>query len=173
VPGAVERMVWAVARLGFGPGDRLLEIGCGRGIAADLVCDSLGPGSLLGIDRSAVAIAAAERRNAAHVAAGRCAFRKAALADADLSGAPFDAAFAVNVNLFWLKPARELGVLRACLARGAPLHLFYQPPDGRQTGPMIGLLEQNLARGGLAVEDVHSEPRGITALLHIRAQAPR
>jgi SAM-dependent methyltransferase len=161
-----------VARLGFARKDRLLEIGCGRGIAAGLVCDSLGPGSLLGIDRSAVAIAAAERRNAAHVAAGRCAFRQAALADADLSGAPFDAAFAVNVNLFWLKPARELGVLRACLARGAPLHLFYQPPDGRQTGPMIALLRSNLAHGAFAVDDVHSEPRGTIALVHLRARTP-
>jgi trans-aconitate methyltransferase len=36
------------------PGERLLEIGCGSGVAAALVCARLDDGRLLAIDRSPV-----------------------------------------------------------------------------------------------------------------------
>ncbi|MGF1626435.1 MAG: SAM-dependent methyltransferase [Alphaproteobacteria bacterium] len=167
-----ERLVWAARRLGFAPGDRLLEIGCGQGVAASLVCAGLTGGRLVGLDRSPFAIAAALRRNAVHVAAGRAAFLEASLAGADLAGDRFDIAFAVNVNLFWLKPARELPVVRAALAPGAPLHLFYQPPDARRTAPILERLHGNLGCAGFVVDKVHRETRGPAELLHLRARSP-
>src|SRR5687768_13815854 len=94
-------IAWAVATLEFAPDDRLLEIGCGRGVAVALVCERLDSGTILAIDRSAVAIKAAEQRNATHVAAGKAAFRRAVFADADLGDARFDRIFAIRVNFFW------------------------------------------------------------------------
>lgn len=60
-----ERIAWAVDVLSAGPADRLFEIGCGTGVALELVCDRLGDGQITGIDRSAKAITAAERQIAA------------------------------------------------------------------------------------------------------------
>lgn len=170
-PSVPERVLWSVARLPLGPDDRVLEVGCGRGIAAALLCERLAGGLLVGVDRSAIAIAAAAERNTRHVAAGRATFLRAALADADLVRFRFDAAFAINVNLFWLRPVRELAVLRGCLFPRAPLHLFYQPPEGQPIDRLGALLADNLARGGFAVEDVHHERNDHSALLHVRACA--
>ncbi|MEV4221888.1 methyltransferase domain-containing protein [Nonomuraea sp. NPDC049725] len=79
-----ERLAWAVDTLGVQAGERILEIGCGRGVAVELACDA--GATVTAIDRSATMIEAARQRNAHHVAAGRAILRTAALTDADLLG---------------------------------------------------------------------------------------
>ena len=81
-----ERVVWAVETLAVAPTDRLLEIGCGHGVAVSLVCERLEGGTITAIDRSAKMIAMAEKRNRAYVDAGKAAFQVASLAEANLGG---------------------------------------------------------------------------------------
>jgi trans-aconitate methyltransferase len=119
-----ERIRLAVDLLAVEPGDRVLEIGCGSGVAAELVCDRLRRGTMLAIDRSEVQVERARRRNEEHVAAGLSSF--------DVGEERFDKAFAVNVNLFWLGPARrELDRLRRALTPAGTLLLVYEPPRSR------------------------------------------
>ena len=63
---ASERLVWVVKTLGVEPDDRLLEIGCGHGVAVSLVCERMDGGSIVAIDRSVKMIEMAKKRNAAH-----------------------------------------------------------------------------------------------------------
>jgi precorrin-6B methylase 2 len=66
-----ERFVWAVDILALDPADRVLEVGCGHGVAVSLVCERLTSGRITAIDRSKKMIEMAARRNREHVAAGR------------------------------------------------------------------------------------------------------
>jgi protein-L-isoaspartate O-methyltransferase len=50
-----ERITWAVEQLDLAPTHRVLEFGCGPGVAAALVAERVTEGSLLAIDRSATA----------------------------------------------------------------------------------------------------------------------
>ncbi len=146
-----QRLSWAVGVLAPRPGERILEVGCGRGVAVELICEGHDDVRVVGIDRSAAAVAAAEVRNRAHVRSGRVRLLRAALADADLDER-FDRVFAVNVNVFWLNPARELAAVRRLLAPGGRLYLFYEPPSRAQLERAAEACAAFLREHGFAVE---------------------
>src|SRR5919198_5202557 len=101
-----ERLVRAVELLDVGPEEQILEIGCGPGVAAALVCERLRGGCLTAIDRSSTAIERARKRNAAALAAGKLDLRRVSLADLEpAAGERFDAGLAGHGNLFLAPPA--------------------------------------------------------------------
>jgi SAM-dependent methyltransferase len=78
------------------PADTVLEIGCGNGRAASLICERLGRGRLTAIDRSKTMIAAARERNGAHVDSRKVCFEAVALADADFGRHAYSKILAIS-----------------------------------------------------------------------------
>jgi ubiquinone/menaquinone biosynthesis C-methylase UbiE len=126
-----ERLVAVVEQLQIGPNDRVLEIGCGHGVAATLVCERLEGGHLTAIDRSPKMIEAAGRRNAAHVEAGKAEFLVADLENLDLGDRRFDKVFAVRVGLFHRDPERARRLAERWLAPGGTLLAAFDEPPRR------------------------------------------
>lgn len=125
-----ERFVWAVDTLALDPADRVLEVGCGHGVAVTLVCERLTGGRITAIDRSKNMIEMAARRNRDHVAAGRAVLKTATLEKADLGDERFDKVFAFNVAPFWLQPKEALRAVRRHLALDGTVYIFW---DARHT----------------------------------------
>jgi SAM-dependent methyltransferase len=92
-----------VEQLGVQPEDRVLEVGCGHGVAVSLVCERLvgGRGRVTGIDRSAKMTAMAARRAREHVEAGAAELVTGAAEATDLGARRFDLVFGVNVAALW------------------------------------------------------------------------
>jgi cyclopropane fatty-acyl-phospholipid synthase-like methyltransferase len=151
---ATDRISWAISRLAVTPGDRLLEIGCGTGMAMAVICQRLRQGRITGIDRSATAVAAAGRRLANHLEDGRARLTNVALADFTTSEGRFDKVFAINVNVFWLSPARELRVVREVLSPRGRLYLFFEPPSHSQVARILSACTEFLQLEGYSVADV-------------------
>lgn len=152
---AAERLVWAVETLDVQPTDRLLEIGCGHGVAVSLVCERLDGGSVLAIDRSPTMIEQAARRNADHVAAGRASFQAVSLEEAHLGDARFDKVFAIHVGLFLRgDPAWELEIIRDHLADGGRFYVMDQPLVASEAGGTAERLAAVLDDHGMAVREV-------------------
>jgi precorrin-6B methylase 2 len=95
------RLHAVVNALPLEPGLRVLEIGCGPGAAAREVARRVGiGGAVLAIDRSAAAIAQAERASRSQTGCGTLQFRTVSAAELLLAPGepPYDLAFAVRVG---------------------------------------------------------------------------
>ena len=123
-----ERLRVIVERLDIQPDDRVLEIGCGHGVAATYVCARLDGGRLTAIDRSQKMIDAATRRNAAYVEAGTAEFLVMRLEDLDLGDRRYDTIFAVRVGLCHREPARARALVEPYLAPGGRIATVFDPP---------------------------------------------
>ena len=153
---ASERFVWAVDTLDVRPDDRLLEVGCGHGVAVSLVCERLTTGTVTAIDRSPKMIEMATRRNREHVEAGRATFKVVALEDANLGEERFDKVFAFNVAPFWLQPERALSGVRDHLDPDGAVYIFWDARHSHSDGAR-GLgndLADRLRVGGFHIDDV-------------------
>ncbi|WP_433929044.1 cyclopropane-fatty-acyl-phospholipid synthase family protein [Sorangium cellulosum] len=95
-----SRLAAIVGALPLRPGLRVLEIGCGPGVAARAVARQIGEGHVLAIDRSTKAIAQALAGSRAELASGRLSFRHVAIEDFALEEGerPYDIAFAIRVG---------------------------------------------------------------------------
>lgn len=162
-----DRIRWAVEAVDPQPGERILEIGCGPGAAAQLVCERLTTGHLLATDRSAVAVNRTAGRNPQYVKAGRLTVQRTALDELSLPEDSIDKAFGINVNLFWVSHAEaELAVLRQGLRSGAPLFILYGA-DGPTGGDRVTtLVAEAVKAAGFHTVRVVTADRGLGVISH-------
>jgi SAM-dependent methyltransferase len=121
-----ERNAWAVSLLDVQPHDRVLEVGCGPGLALRHLSGLATHGHVCGLDHSAVMIRQARRRNAGAIRRGLLELRLGTVADLDPQPA-FDKILAVNVAMFWGKHETRLAELRRLLQPGGRIALVHQP----------------------------------------------
>jgi ubiquinone/menaquinone biosynthesis C-methylase UbiE len=163
---ASERLVWAVDVLDVQPSDRLLEVGCGHGVAVSLVCERLGDGRIVAVDRSTTMIEMAAQRNAAYVESGKASFATGLFDEVELGRQRFDKVYAFHVAAFWRRPAPTLDRARRLLAPAGALYLFNQLPGWGRPGSVeefaarLGavLREHGLSAGEPLVGELRSGP---------------
>ncbi len=128
-----QRNAWVVSLLDVGPGERVLEIGFGPGIAIAGLSQRVGPsGRVYGIDHSRVMLRQATARNAAAVRAGQVTLLHGGVEQLPPSlDGPFDAMLAVNSLGFWTAPAERLLDLGRRLAPGGRIAIVSQPRGQR------------------------------------------
>ena len=158
-----DRLLWAVEVLNIEPHNVLLEIGCGAGIAVQMICERLNTGKIIAVDQSQAMIQAARKRNTDCIAAGKADFQLAPLSQVDVGEVRFDKIFAVNVNVFWQKPETELTVIKNLLKPDGRAYFFFQPPVASKVADIAARLKHNLQQNRLVivheqVKDLHPAP---------------
>jgi SAM-dependent methyltransferase len=157
---ASDRLAWAVELLDIAPDDRILEVGCGHGVAVSLACERLDGGRITALDRSAKMIAAAEKRNRAH--GDKVRFIAAPIERAELGDETYDKVFAVHVAALH-RPGRPLDAVRERLRPDGRLYLFSSAPRWRSAEPAEafgGELGEVLEGAGFELERVTVEQLG-------------
>jgi SAM-dependent methyltransferase len=138
----VARSRWAVGLLDVRPTERVVEFGCGPGVA---IAALAARGTVVGIDHSAVMISQARRRNRAAVRAGRVRLVQASVADLPDLGEPFDAALAVNTLGMWPEPVDRLREIKGLLRPGGRIALVSQPRCAGATAAHSAAAAEELA----------------------------
>lgn len=148
-----ERVRWAVDVLDPQPGDRLLEIGPGPGVAVQLIAPLLRDGRITAIDRSEVAVRRTTARNQPHVSAGKVLVQRCSFEQFDDRAGQFDKIYAINVNLFWVREANdELRKAMRLLEPGGALFIFYETPGVSKARRIAQRLKPKLTGAGFDVD---------------------
>ena len=128
-----ERSRWTVDLLHIDPNDRVLELGCGPGVALEHVARRLQSGTVVGIDHSLVMVKQATRRNREAIATGQVLVRVGPIEDARNVGGPFTKIFSVNVIQFMPDKMAFFRLLSTKLADGGIVATTYQPRNKKPT----------------------------------------
>jgi SAM-dependent methyltransferase len=112
-----------VGQLGIGPDDRVLEVGCGPGVALAAAQRRAGRGFVAGVDPSAIMVKQASRRLRGAVRAGSAELRRAGAEALPYPDASFTRAFTVNTIDHWESVPDGLAELSRVLAPGARLSI--------------------------------------------------
>jgi ubiquinone/menaquinone biosynthesis C-methylase UbiE len=123
----VQRNKWAVELLDVQPTDRVLELGCGPGVAVAALAGRATRGLVVGVDHSEVMIRQARRRNAAAIRQGRVRLIHSPVERLQVIDGPFDAAVAVNNVGMWPEPTTQLRDIGRLLRPGGRIALVSQP----------------------------------------------
>jgi len=118
---------WTVDLLELHPGDRVLEIGCGPGLALQACLETHPDISAVGLDHSEVMIRQATRRNAAAVRAGRLHLVVGSISLLPRIGKYFTKCLMVNVAQFLPDRVDSLARIAAVLEPNAVVAITFQP----------------------------------------------
>lgn len=145
---------------------RVLEVGCGTGVAAALLCALVPDGHVTALDRSPTAAGHAERRLARWLAEGTADVVERDLLAFHGDGRPYDVVLAVDVNVFWTTPAHdEAARLRDLVADDGVVHLWFDPPGPRDGASVVARAAAALRRAGL-----DAATGAVDGVLHVEAR---
>ena len=109
---------WSLDLLAVGPRDRVLDVGCGNGVAVDLIRRKAVQGTVAGIDPSSVAVEVCARKNAQAMRAGQVTVTQGEAVRLPFPDGSFDAVLALESFYFWSDQATGLREARRVLKPG-------------------------------------------------------
>ena len=130
-PSNIERNIWTLDLLALEPGDRLLEVGFGPGIAIEAASKVITEGFIVGIDHSEVMLEQSRQRNSQAIKQGAVSLFLGTVETLPRFDQPFTKICSANVVQFWSEPVNVFKKLKAMLASGGVIATTYMP---RQSG---------------------------------------
>jgi trans-aconitate methyltransferase len=160
------RIRWAVELMDIQTSDQILEIGCGPGAGAELICGKLESGKLFAIDRSESGVDRTKRRNHRYVDAGRLVVRQIDLATLRVPVKRLNKVFAFNVNLFWVRACEdEVALLHERVVPGGAVFLFYEANRPELVPNIVKKASDNLVKGGFRVSVVEQKAPAVVGII--------
>lgn len=171
----------AVDAAALTPGDRVLDVGFGGGVALPMLLDAVGPeGRVAALERARDMVAAARRGHRDAVASGRLELVEGSVESVPWGNGAFDAVITINTVYFWPRPAEGIREIRRVLAPGGRVVVGVRPRGLQERGgfgvadaAIVGPEDARrlVEAAGFVDVDVTTESRGIGHAL-VTARAP-
>lgn len=148
---------WVIEQLAAQPGDQVLEVGFGPGVAISHLVKQAVAAHIAGVDYSEVMLQQASRRNAAAIAAGKVELRYGSALALPFADETFTCAFSINSMQLWPDAAAGLRELARVLKPGGRLALGFTAHAGQAAEPLPALV----TAAGFAQAHLIHHPHGI------------
>ena len=129
-----QRNEWTVDLLEIAPTDRVLELGCGPGLALAAAAQRAALGRVVGLDHSEVMIGQARARLDKLGLRDRVELRLGGVEALQSLSGPFDKILSVNLVQFVPEKAQLFAATHGLLAPGGSIATAYQPRHRRDGG---------------------------------------
>lgn len=129
-----------VERLDIKPGDRVLEVGFGPGMAIQLIAAKISSGKVTGIDCSEEMMKLATARNAAAISSGKVELRLGSVEALPFNSDTFDKALAINSMQVWPDAVAGLHETRRVLKPGGRVALGFTRYAGQSKEGLTAVL---------------------------------
>lgn len=161
-PSNLERNCRTVDLLALESHHRVLEIGCGPGIALKACASKLKTGRAVGIDHSEVMIDQARKGVVRELKNGKVELRLGGLGLLEGEPPVFDRAFSLNVVQFFPDMDYAFACIVQCLVEGGLSATTYQPRGKKPTREaalaMASKTQSSMERSGFCDIEVHELP---------------
>ena len=172
---------WACRAVGWQPGWRVLDVGCGGGANLARLLRCCPSGQVYGVDFAPESVAFSRRKMRARLGKD-CFMEQAAAASLPFAADTFDAVTAFETVYFWDAPQRCFEEVRRVLKPGGIFLISCEaadPSDDTWTRRVAGMhvygpveLTSLLTEAGFAVERADRDRRGALRLVARKAQQP-
>jgi len=125
---------WMVDSLAVGGDDRVLDVGCGPGLAVAYAA-GMTQVRVVGVDASATMVRHAGRRNRAAVRSGRVEIHRADAAKLPFPDGSFTKVVSLNSLQFWVEPDEGLRELHRVLEPGGRVAVVLMARSDERPGP--------------------------------------
>lgn len=173
---------WIVELLDVKPDDRILEAGCGPGVALQLIGQRLETGSSAGVDHSEVMLLQAAARNKPAIRAGTLELKLGEAEHLPFPDVQFTKAFAIHSVYFWRSLERALREFLRVLQPDGRLILavrahrtdvpWLSPSRRGYTDEQLTILNQALESAGFADITVQRRDIGRETIVAMLARRP-
>jgi len=148
----IERNHWTITLLDIAPGERILEIGFGPGIAIEELSQTISTGRIFGIDHSETMLKQASKRNRDAINDKRVSLSLISVDEVDSLNQKFDKILSANVVQFWPDPLVSFQHLYDILNIGGTIATTFMPRMKGATKQdaidMSKRIENNLSHSG-------------------------
>jgi cyclopropane fatty-acyl-phospholipid synthase-like methyltransferase len=137
-PSDRARVRWAVSLLELQPSDRVLDIGCGPGYSTGIIAGEVPQGLVVGVDRSELMAAMAQRRLRGYLAARRVVLVCAEAQDLPRFDVSFDKVAVIDAFRIDDNPTAALGHVRARMTPGGRIAMVVSPRERTASAQVLG-----------------------------------
>ena len=137
-PSNRARARWAVSLLELQPQDRVLDVGCGPGYSTGIIARQVTQGLVVGVDRSELMAAMAQRRLRSYLQTRRVMLVCAEAQDLPRFDVTFDKVASIDAFGIDEDPSATLGHVRARMTPGGRIAMVLSPHERGASAQVLG-----------------------------------